>query len=369
VRIRRKSRVSAAWGLSVALFFSTAPAYAGPTSAPGRPARAPYPPSPVLAGITFHRETLVTAAPGSDQFGTTWAADDALYLAWGDGGGFGGTNSRGRVSLGVARITGKPPAWQAVNVWGGVRPLSSQPAIRGKTSSGVVAVGDAIYLFVVEQDVWTNNHVWRSTDSGLTWTDLGPMFNEPKAAFADPGIIQFGPGYRGARDEFIYGYSEKPWPDALALFRVPKDRIADRKACEFFAGLDKDGRPRWTRDIGRMKPVFRDPNGTEWGVTCVYHPGLKRYLLAVRHNGDSGEWGLFDAPEPWGPWTTVAYGPDFPEWTYSPDPHGASRNRPAWMHTFPQKWMQRDGPDLWQISDRGDRFNLVKATLRLRADR
>ncbi len=338
-------------------------------SARGASARPPYPRSPVMAGISFDRSTLVKGAPGSDQFGTTWARDGNLYVAWGDGGGFGGTNSRGRVSLGVARLEGIPPRWRARNVWGGVNPLSKQPATRGKTSSGVIALGGAIYLYVVEQGVWTNNHLWRSPDLGMTWRDLGPLFNEPGAAFADPGIIQYGPDYKGARDNFVYGYSEKPWRDGLALFRVPKEKIAERKAYEFFAGLGPSGKPKWVKDIRGQKPVFSDPNGTEWGVTCVFHPVLGRYLLSVRHNGDTGEWGLFDAPTPWGPWTTVAYGKDFPEWTYAPDPKGASRGRPAWIHTFPQKWMSKDGKTLWQISDRGDQFNLVKATLHLKPRR
>ncbi len=65
----------------------------------------------------------------------------------------------------------------------------------------------------------------------------------------------------------------------------------------------------------------------------------------------------------------MAYGRDFPERTYSPDPKGASRRRPAWIHTFPQKWMSKDGKTLWQISDRGDQFNLVKATLLLKSPR
>jgi hypothetical protein len=76
--------------------------------------------------------------------------------------------------------------------------------------------------------------------------------------------------------------------------------------------------------------------------------------------------GLLDTPKPWGPWTTVAYGADFPEWTYAPDPNGASKNRPAWMHTFPAKWISEDGATMWHISDRGDRLNLVRARLRLR---
>lgn len=331
----------------------------------GRSAGAPYPRSPVIAGITFHRDTWVKAAPGSDQFGATWAADDEVYVVWGDGGGFGGTNSKGRASLGVGRVEGNPPVWRGINVWGGWKPRSAQPSILGKTSSGVIALGGALYLYVVEQGVWTNNRLWRSTDFGLTWADLGPVFNEPEAAFADPGILQFGRDYQGARDTYVYGYSEKPWRDGLALFRVPGDRLAQRKAYEFFAGLTEKGQPMWTPDLGSQRPVFVDPNGTEWGVTCVFHPVLKRYLLAVRHNGDSGEWGLFDAPEPWGPWTTVAYGQDFPRWTYAPDPQGASRNRPAWIHSFPGKWISTDGLTLWHISDRGDQFNLVKATLAL----
>jgi len=101
----------------------------------------------------------------------------------------------------------------------------------------------------------------------------------------------------------------------------------------------------------------------------MYHPVFRRYLLAVRHGGRSGRWGLFDAPEPWGPWTTVAYGDDFPEWVYTRDPQGASRNRAAWMHSFPAKWISRDGREMWSISDRGDKFNLMKVRLELVRDR
>jgi len=334
-----------------------------------RSGKPPYPPSEMFAGIRFDRRTLLKAAPGSDQFGTTWAGDDNLYLAWGDGGGFGGTNSRGRASLGVARIEGIPPSWRARNVWGGVDPLSKQKPIRGKTSSGVVALQGAIYLYVNEQDVWTNNHLWVSRDFGLTWHDLGQLFKEPGGAFASPGIVQYGRDYSGAPDSYVYGFSEKPWKNGLALFRVKRGEIAHRNAYEFFAGLRGDGRALWTKDIQRMRPVFTDPNGTEWGVTCMYHPVFKRYLLCVRHKGDSGRWGIFEAPKPWGPWNTVAYGNDFPEWTYTPDPKGASRNRPAWMHTFPTKWISRDGKVLWHISDRGDQFNLVRAYLILRRSR
>ncbi len=59
----------------------------------------PYPKSEVTGGISLDWNTHQRFAQGSDNFQLTWAADDHLYGAWGDGGGFGGTNSEGRVGL------------------------------------------------------------------------------------------------------------------------------------------------------------------------------------------------------------------------------------------------------------------------------
>jgi hypothetical protein len=328
-------------------------------------ATSPYLHSQIISGITFDQSTLVKVAPGSDQFGYTTAADNNIYVAWGDGGGFGGTNNLGRSSLGLGRIEGIPPSWSGHNVWGGLNPESSQPPVLGKSSNGIIAVNGALYVYVDEQDVWTNNSLWKSTDLGMTWSNLGQMFDESNRAFSEPGIIQFGPDYQGARDNYIYGYSPDEFADGLGLFRVDKSKIETRAYYEFFAGFDGNGDPVWSGDILDEVPVFTDPAGTEWGATATYSPYLKRYLLAVRHNGKSGEWGLFDAPEPWGPWTTVGYGSDFPAWTYSPDPNGASANRPAYIHNFPVKWMSDDGKTLWHITDRGDQLNIYKAALSL----
>jgi len=327
----------------------------------------PYPDSSVIEGITFDMSTHRQEALGSDQFGTTWAADGALYTAWGDGVGFGAadyTEQSGpfRASLGVSRLDGPGDSWTAVNLWGGLSPLSTRAATLGKTDGAVIAIGDAIYLYVGEQDVWTRSELWRSTDGGMHWTNLGWILGEPDGAFSTPGIVQFGQAYAGARDEYVYGYSDQGFTNGLGLLRVRAADIENRGAYEFFAGSDGGGAPMWSSDVNDRQPVFTDPNGAEWGATCVYDAPLGRYLLAVRHNGESGEWGLFDAPEPWGPWTTVAYGGDMPGWTYTPS--GAS-SRPTYMHTFPTKWMSADGLSLWHIFDRGDSFNTSAATLTL----
>ena len=44
-------------------------------------------------------------------------------------------------------------------------------------------------------------------------------------------------------------------------------------------------------------------------MSVSYNPGLKRYLLCTEHDaGFHGNLGILDAPEPWGPWTSVWYG-------------------------------------------------------------
>src|SRR2546429_251364 len=81
--------------------------------------KAPYPPSPVIARIVWHWDTRRSAAPGSDLWPVTWAADGSLYAAFGDGGGFNGTDQDGRVACGFARLDGTPEHFSGVNLNGG----------------------------------------------------------------------------------------------------------------------------------------------------------------------------------------------------------------------------------------------------------
>jgi hypothetical protein len=54
--------------------------------------------------VTFDAASHLRAAEGSDNWPVTWSNDDNQYAMWGDGGGFGGTETDGRASLGVARL-------------------------------------------------------------------------------------------------------------------------------------------------------------------------------------------------------------------------------------------------------------------------
>ena len=85
-----------------------------------------------------------------------------------------------------------------------------------------------------------------------------------------------------------------------------------------------------------------------------YNSALKRYLWvqvlpgAASRQGRTrdkdprfrGGFGIYDSPEPWGPWTTVYYND---QWSAD---QGADS---GWTihHKFPTAWMSKDGRTLW----------------------
>ena len=322
--------------------------------------------------MEFDFATHRRLAPGSDNWPVTWADDDNLYAAWGDGGGFGGSNSSGRVLLGIARIEGDAANATGKNVWGGFAP--EHPAQFGGKSYGILCVDGVLYLWVAPQPNphLANCRIAFSKNHGATWE-----FAEWKFAFAEgltvPTFLNFGRDYAGARDDYVYSYYIQPqWgpgiatrttahtfdvhrPGRIHLSRVPKDAILDRTRYEFFAGVDPATRqPRWSPDLAKKQPVFADPNGVGWNVSVTCNAGLGRYLLTTEHSEThTGKLGLFDAPEPWGPWTTIAYD----------EAWGSGHVEVSTFHwVFTPKWMSADGTQFTMIftgKNSNDSFNTV----------
>lgn len=335
----------------------------------------PYAPSKVIKDITWDWSTYTNAAPGSDLWPVTWGPDDHLYAAWGDGGGFGGTDSDGRVALGFARIEGGPEGWRGFNVNGGKN--QEHPASfpkKGKTT-GVAFVDGVLYAMVNLQDgTWpdVNHALFWSTDKGATWTRADWLFPRGEGNLKLVKILAFGKDYGGVPEPYngyVYFYGPRQSPDRgsgnrLYLARVPRDKIRERSSYEFFqktAGVDA---PVWTPESSQAQAIFADLNGVT-SPSVVYNPGLKRFLLTCFHTGP-GQLGVFEGPTPWGPWTTIAYYENWGE--MGVDGEGLNCG-------FPPKWMSADGLTLWSIfsvygegAKKGihahDKFNLIKATLR-----
>jgi hypothetical protein len=165
-----------------------------------------------------------------------------------------------------------------------------------------------------------------STDRGQTWT-WGWRFDGE--TFGCPTFLNTGRNSAGAPDDYVYTYSpDGPSAyesyDRVVLARVPRMRVRDRDAYEFFTGRGD----QWSAKLAERGAAFSFP-GHCARLDAVYVPPLKRYLLAVSYGAGRG-WGLFDAPHPWGPWTTAFSTADWGQG----QTHG---------YRLPTKWISPDG--------------------------
>lgn len=304
-------------------------------------AASPYPDSEVLSDFAVRWETHVRLAPGSDNWPITWADDGHQYVSWGDGGGFVGTNQDGRVSLGVGRVEGPRDAYEGFNVWGGLDPQT--PATFDGKSYGILSVEGILYMWVApgsNVEGYVSQTLHTSDDHGLTWTPASWQFVRDDG-WAFPTFAQFGQDYAGARDEYVYTYLLRIQDDSalvvqapgeVDLARVPADAIGDETAYAWWAG---DG--TWSSDRGDASPVLENPEGVGWNLSVSYNAPADRYVLATEHTASAqGNLAIYDAPEPWGPWTTVAYVEGFGDGVIETS---------TFFWNFSNKWLSEDGGD------------------------
>ncbi|MHC4715738.1 MAG: serine hydrolase, partial [Planctomycetota bacterium] len=313
--------------------------------------------SPVITGIEWappetiirkgfdHGPTGWRLRDAADNWPVTWADDDCLYTAWGDGRGF--IPPTRRLSMGLARVSGSPPEIRGENIPSDAEATGDGPS--GPKASGMLMVDGVLYMLVRNADRnGHESHLGWSTDHAGTWTWADWRFEQ----FGYCTFLNFGRNYEGARDAYVYVYShDHPSAyiaaDRMILARVPTDRIADRSAYEFFAGLAGGGEPAWSADVSQREAVFTNER------CCLrsgasYNAPLKRYLwwhqISRRPHADTrfdGGFGVYDAPEPWGPWTCVYYTEC---WDVGPGETGS----------FPPKWMSPDGKTVHLVFSGGD---------------
>ena len=298
-------------------------------------------------------ETVLRLGGVGDDWHMTWADDDRQFVSLCDGTGLPGTPP-GNYNSRAYAVHGNPPDVrfehlpgypELSNMWG--TPESSR-----YYNFGILALDGGIYQFLS-----TPNHPFGepeprfvgakliySPDNGRTWHNQdgstpvrwepweersrGNMlfFYEPGDAFSLVTVLQMGRGYGDNRDGFVYLYapngSTEGTMNQLVLCRVPRDRILDRGAYAFFAGLRPNGEAEWSERIEDRGIVCSFPTGWvntrvhpwSWQPSVVYVPALDLYLMANWGTGcaPDGTWfgkpsylGFWTAPAPWGPWTQV----------------------------------------------------------------
>jgi CubicO group peptidase (beta-lactamase class C family) len=307
----------------------------------------PYPPSPVIREIRFaEKSSIVRKARDSDNWPLTWASDDNLYTAYGDGYGFEPrlpTNSK--LSLGFAQIRGTPEDFQGLNIRSPSGEQTGDGAA-GKKASSLLFLGGRLYMWARNA---SNSQLAFSDDFGKSWTWSDWKF---ETSFGHPVFLNYGRDYAGARDDYVYIYSHDDGSayqaaDRMVLARVPKAAVLNRDAYEFFVAL-QDQTPEWSRDITKRGGVFSHP-GNCHRSSVSYNAALKRYLWVQILPGAAprffGGVGIYDAPEPWGPWTTAYFTRYFDV--------GPGEN----AH-LPTKWMSPNGQEMYLVFSGDDCFSV-----------
>lgn len=289
-------------------------------------------------------------AGGSDNWPATWSNDDHQYAVWGDGGGFGGSDSDGRSSFGVARIQGDHNNYTGVNRFGGKRGECGSGLV-GKGHGAPLSIGGVLYAWVTPgsgprgYDSFT---LYRSRNKGCSWSRLDVRFTRASHGVSFGSFVQFGKDNGAARDAYVYTVAAAVTnastldvvqrPGRIMLVRVPVTAIEDRGAYEFYAGLDSSGQPTWSESASRRIPIYEDPAGVGPFPQMSFVPGLDRLVYTNQH-GDGRRTSstrslltMAEAPQPWGPWNVFHQAVFFPQ-----------IERTVFQWSFAPKWFRNGG--------------------------
>ncbi|HDY87441.1 MAG TPA: hypothetical protein ENH82_04905, partial [bacterium] len=309
----------------------------------------------IKGAVLAPQSSIILKAEGSDNWAVTWADDDNLYTAYGDGWGF-KPKVKQKLSLGLAKIIGEPADFTGINI----RSSTAEHlggGKSGKKTSGMLMVDNILYMWVRN----TNNN---GEQSQLAWsTDYARTWNWEDWKFEELGyccFLNFGKNYAGARDNYVYIYSPNTphayfETDEVVLSRVSKEKIKSKNAYEFFTGFSSNGIPAWSSNISKRKAVFTLKDGCN-RLDVVYNAPLQRYIMTMRSRGEGGgvnHFSIYEAPEPWGKWSQIYY----------VEPISQTNGWPGEAQHFPSKWISSDGRTLYMLSAAFDAFSVQKVTL------
>jgi hypothetical protein len=336
------------------------------------PAGCPFPASARLQGIEFTgRHAEYTNA---DTWYPSWAADGKLYSPFTDGkvGPISVSSGGKTAATGHALIEGDDPLDLKVTplgTWpGSPEPYEGRYPCGSLVYKGIWYYGTYALLNAAYGLNWPilgpTPGFYVSRDFGKTWTNPPHTCEPGKALFPEPEK-KGGPVKIGAPHFVDFGRNMEHSPDGKAYLvghgavqRDMEDRVAnlswitgdqvylcrvtpspeainDAQAYEYFGGRDAAGKPVWTKDFARIKPL------AEWNdnmgcVTITYNAPLRKYLMCVT-DGTNTVWKfnsyILESSDITGPWRMAAYLKDF----------GAQ----AYFLNIPSKFISPDGRTMW----------------------
>ncbi len=281
---------------------------------------------PVIVDAMIVTDPIQPIVPShGDLWFSTWGADDTLYMSWGDGTGPGfGWIPELNTDLGIAQIPGDLPDLECLPVPGGcIRsrhvPMGV-PDVDDKPSS-LLSIGNQLILAAHSPLGEPNlGYLAVSEDHGATWTRMenSPWIKSSEdrafSYFRCLMFINMGQNYELNTDGYVYAFGigwEWDWDiiheGKVYLARVPVHAVLDYESYQYFTGNSPKG-PEWSELLSDAAPV---PGLCSSVVgSAMYHQGTGRFIFMNME-------GLFEARNPWGPWTMIAplfFWADLPAW-------------------------------------------------------
>lgn len=313
-------------------------------------APAPTPPTAprsACAEIRFAKQDYMerTGFNFGDSWMMTWAADGKTYTNFSDGKL---TPDGDKPSNALLIIADDPPALRASSFVA----VSADPL--GRKSSwahyiiSTVAIGDVLYtgLVNIAPGRAMAAGIGRSGDHGATLIHdrARPMWpaRGDRTRFVYPSFLQNGRGYRGNRDGFMYVYgSDGEWGkrNSLRLARVRTDRLLDIRAYRYWAGAG-----RWSAALDDADDIIGPSTDLGGMQSIAFNPALGRYFLITFGEpfSDRARMVVYDAPEPWGPWTRCGQPITADQALFLPGELFTKLYNPS----FNAKWIDADG-SMW----------------------
>ena len=327
----------------------------------------------VVFGQVYRYNNGANHYMNGDTFGNTWADDDKTYYTTCDANYmFNGQTPSKNIYISTLPDNPRTQPGTLVNSWDMFGTISQQTldpdgVSRVWKGGPVISVGGVLYAMVDRQRYGSqepdgkqtvySGGIIKSTDHGVTWVNnLGQvntpppvtsnaMFPNPK--FAAPYFIEHGKNYTATSstyktDTYVYAYSNDKWAndDGFTFGRVPKDKIMDKTAWQYYKGpvptTGNEGlnEANWSNNPNDASQIYSDPGKCNY-CDVKYIPGLNKYIMFNYYypgglaNSFSTVFKFCQSDTPWGPWTTIAT--------------RSNPNSGFYIPTAPAKWISADG--------------------------
>lgn len=251
--------------------------------------------SPVISSVYVEGPPVQPIKTHGDLWFTTWADNDTVYCSWGDGTGIG---EGPFTDMGIGCLTGTFPAITGVTQYRD--PHKKDDLSQNNKPSSLLFFNNSLYAHVHSPlGDPTVGFLACSNDYGITWEKAkeSPWTREVDSNFRCLFFINMGKNYELNTDGYVYALGigkEWSWEKGIYLARVAKEGIMDYTSYEYLVSVSSEDGPVWSTsqfDANPLPGLY-----TRSQASAMYHPGVNRFLLLTAKD-------VFDAPNPWGPWT------------------------------------------------------------------